>query len=611
MLRGTSLQHLTVLALCTICLVDSVFCLWPQPAHLQTGKSARKVSSSFSISIPSSSSKDHDLVNACQRALSRINVLPVEMYVEDRGASQRKAITSSTPLKKLAIEIGDKASFDIQWNKNWNNQSVVDFSLGESLRFQRRSLAPKSISALTLQPLEKLDESYSLTIPEGSGEAVLKAGNALGALRGLATFAQLVYRLPGNKDGSDVKYIPHLPIKIEDKTAFPYRGIMLDTARNYLPVASIKKTIDVMETVKMNVLHWHITDGQSFPLKLETKGLGVLAGKGAYSNEMTYDKAIIADLVAYAASRGVNIVPEIDMPGHMYEGVKDYPGDLITCGNQKSWSDWANEPPSGHLDIRKPAATQFIKDLLNEATTYLPGPYFSTGNDEINAHCYGLAAGDNAGIDKILKPFVDAIHTHLVGLKRTPVVWEEAAITFPETGKILKPGTIVEAWTSSANVEKILQSNKDVRIIHAPSDYFYLDCGMGGWLSNSADGQSWCPFVSWQKQYSFDPLNGTANVVDGPKRVLGGESALWSEQVDSGNLDSLLWPRALSGAEVFWTGADFTANGKQEKRSLLQAENRLHEMRGRVRAMGVLTSPIQPLWCALRPGSCMGGAGLA
>jgi hexosaminidase len=157
---------------------------------------------------------------------------------------------------------------------------------------------------------------------------------------------------------------------------------VLDTARNYLPISSIKKTIDAMEVAKLNTLHWHITDGQSFPLVLQTKGLQILAEKGAYGPDMIYNKEMISELVRYGACRGVNIVPEIDMPGHMYEGVKEYPGDLITCGDQKDWSNWAAEPPSGHLDIRKAAATQFIKDLLSEVTTYLPGPYFSTGNDE-------------------------------------------------------------------------------------------------------------------------------------------------------------------------------------------------------------------------------------
>jgi hypothetical protein len=87
-----------------------------------------------------------------------------------------------------------------------------------------------------------------------------------------------------------------------------------------------------------------------------------------------------------------------------------------------------------------------------------------------------LSKDDNAGVDKILKPFIDSVHSHLVDLKKTPMVWEEAALNFAETAKILKPGTIVEAWTSSENVEKLLKVNKDIRLIHAPSDFFYRKC---------------------------------------------------------------------------------------------------------------------------------------
>lgn len=92
------------------------------------------------------------------------------------------------------------------------------------------------------------------------------------------------------------------------------------------------------------------------------------------------------------------------------------------------------------------------------------------------------------------------MHSHLITLGKTPVVWEEAVLNFPETARQLKKGTIVEAWTTSANVEKILQSNADTYLIHAPSDFFYLDCGMGSFLGNWPGGSSWCTYVTWQKQ---------------------------------------------------------------------------------------------------------------
>lgn len=158
--------------------------------------------------------------------------------------------------------------------------------------------------------------------------------------------------------------------------------LVLDTARNYLSPSKIKAQLDAMELFKMNHFHWHITDTASWPLSLQTKNLGLLAAKGAYSTDMTYDPQTIKELVHYAAERGISIVLEIDMPGHQYMGVAQYPGDLITCGAEKNWTAFGAEPPTGHLDIRKPAAIQLMKDILTELATYLPGQYFSTGNDE-------------------------------------------------------------------------------------------------------------------------------------------------------------------------------------------------------------------------------------
>ena len=93
----------------------------------------------------------------------------------------------------------------------------------------------------------------------------------------------------------------------------------------------------------------------------------------------------------------------------------------------------------------------------------------------VQPHCYGLARSDKAGADELLAPFVDAVHSHLVDLKKIPVVWEEAALHFPKTAKVLKEGTLVEAWTGSDNVERLLKSSDAIRLIHAPVDFFYRE----------------------------------------------------------------------------------------------------------------------------------------
>lgn len=94
----------------------------------------------------------------------------------------------------------------------------------------------------------------------------------------------------------------------------------------------------------------------------------------------------------------------------------------------------------------------------------------------VNPHCYGFDAKDLNSMDTLLAPFVKDVHSHLVQLGKTPMVWEEAVLNFPNTAKVLKNGTIVEAWTTSSNVEKLLKASKDINLIHAPSDYFYRKC---------------------------------------------------------------------------------------------------------------------------------------
>lgn len=573
--------------------------IWPQPAEVSYHDKVRPLSHSFTIKLPSPWEHDDDLKAAVKRTLDRIHSSAVPLYSSDYGAAQVTQASHGKPLTELQVQVSrgsaasPKRSSHVFANEKQSHGAAAKSKTGG-----------KSLRSLSTAPLEDLDESYTLQVPDGNGVAVLQAKNALGVLRGLATFSQLVYSKLGDKKAL---YIEALPIKISDKAAFPYRGIMLDTARNYLSPNAIKRQLDAMEQLKLNQLHWHMTDTASWPLDLKTKGMDVMAKKGAYPDSV-YTKAMIVDIIHYAAQRGINVIVEIDMPGHQFMGVKDYPGDLIVCGDEKAYDQWGAEPPTGHLDIRKPAAATLMKDILTEIAAYLPSPYFSTGNDEVKSQCYGLQKADEKGVDKLLAPFVDDVHSHLVALGKTPMVWEEAVLDHPQTASRLKKGTLVETWaaTGDGKLELLLKARPDLRIILAPYDYFYLDCGRGPWVGKFPNGASWCNFVNWQHQYLFDPLNNTQAIQGSQQRIMGGESALWSEQADEDNLEILLWPRAASGADVYWSGNSFSINGvrTQRKQALPLALPRLHQIRARLRASGIRVEALQPQWCATRPGSC-------
>lgn len=370
-----------------------------------------------------------------------------------------------------------------------------------------------------------------------------------------------------------------------------------------------------------NQFHWHIVDSQSFPLLLDG-AYAILAQKGSPAG-MRYTKEDVMHVVAYAADRGINVIVEIDMPGHAFAGPASFPGpSLLQCGGEADWWGIANEPPPGSLRLNDPAVNTYVSGLINEVAPLFPSAYFGTGGDEVNLNCYGARNTSDMDANGMF-PFVQNAHAALEGLGKTPLVWEEMALDFPVTGRALRNGTLVEAWTTSANAARILASNPGVALVHAPSDFFYLDCGTAGdWLRGAqGNATSWCPYVSWSKTYEFDPQTGIRADDLAAGRVLGGEAALWSETADGAVLDATIWPRAAAAAEVFWTGGSFVRDSLGDRngtgargdglralartRNVTEALPRLHDVRYRLVDRGVAARPLQPHYCALRPDACL------
>jgi len=436
-------------------------------------------------------------------------------------------------------------------------------------------------------PLESRDEAYYLHIPSDGSDATLSANSTLGLFRGLTTFAQLWYTY------QDTTYALGVPISVRDSPAYPYRGLMLDTARSYFPVDVIKRQLDAMSWVKMSAFHWHIVDSQSFPLVVP--GFEIISEKGAYSPSAIYTPADVADIVSYAGARGIDVIVEVDTPGHTSVISKSFP-EHIACPESTPWATYANEPPAGQLRLASTNTTNFTASLLTSVATLFPGPYFSTGGDELNANCYAddqetQASLNSTGktIEQALDTFTQVTHKALVAKGKTPIVWEEMVLNHNVT---LSNDTVVMVWISSANAAAV--AAKGHKIVHSPSDYFYLDCGAGGWVGSFPSGNSWCdPFKTWQKAYSFDPL---ANLTtDQASLVLGGQHLLWTEQSSPSNIDPIVWPRAAASAELFWSGS-----GGNDTDAL----PRLHDIAYRMQNRGINAIPLQPLWCALRPFTC-------
>ncbi|KAL0565696.1 Glucosamine-6-phosphate isomerase (Glucosamine-6-phosphate deaminase) (GNPDA) (GlcN6P deaminase) [Marasmius crinis-equi] len=548
-------MFLRFLLLAVLCTHNTVYAIWPRPQTISTGSKALKLSSSFDITLSGISKVPQDLLDAISATKTYITNDKLERLVVGRGSVDVQAISQAAQLGKLVVSLQGSGNV-------------------------------RSISEEAVDTIENRVEGYELTVPADGSPATLTAKSTLGLYRGLTTFQQLWYFWDGTV------YSVETPIKIQDSPKYPYRGLMLDTARNYFPVIDIKRTLDAMSLVKMNTFHWHVVDSQSFPLQVP--GFSELSQKGAYSSDAVYTPNDVKDIVSYAAARGIDVIAEIDTPGHTTVIGNAYP-EHIACFQKTPWSTYANEPPAGQLRLASSSTVNFTKSLIGAASSLFQSKYFSTGGDEVQSSCYKDDPQTQQDLKRsgktlegALGEFVKGLHGVLNEKGKTGVVWQEMVL---DHAIGLRNDTVVFVWISSADAKSVAQ--KGYRFVHAASDYFYLDCGAGEWLGDNGGANSWCdPFKTWQKAYSFNP---TANLSSSAaKLVLGGQHLLWTEQSGPANLDSIVWPRAASSAEVFWSGGG----------NVSEALSRLHAVGFRLNKRGVRAIPLQPLWCALRPGVC-------
>ncbi|SNX84096.1 probable putative exochitinase [Melanopsichium pennsylvanicum] len=531
-----------------------------------------------------------------------------------------------------------------------SNHAIRELSYNvssKSLNLESDTSAPSDLGFLD-------GEMYRILIPSDGSPIQLTSYTSIGALRGLQTLLQTIYALPPSQAGKieSQRFIRNVPITISDRPAYPYRGLLLDTARNWFDVPTILKLIDTMSFVKLNQFHWHATDTQSFPLAFADDvdansgtgtNLSVLAEKGSYgwtknakgeAIKMVYTEHDVATVIDYAAKKGVNVIIETDMPAHMLEGVDQLDnGELMACPDASDWQTVAAEPPSGQLrlvsnwtaskttDLANYKIPQpinnFVSTLLQKVSSLSKSLYVSSGGDEPNFACWNLSS--EAIMEPYLTHFMSLVTNVTSANGKKGMVWEEMAVKFPSTAKTLAPGSLVEIWNDANNSRIALTNNPNVNIVLAPVDYFYLDCGAASFLGNST-ANLWCAYVSWQKSYTFSPAATIANATDAivgnasfvqnmtakdvRERFVGGEHAIWSETIDVTNLESKAWPRAATASEIFWTGDKIAGTNRVDSDALVDALSRIIDLRYRLNQMGVNAEPLQPQWCAERPGMC-------
>ncbi|HOY44632.1 MAG TPA: family 20 glycosylhydrolase [bacterium] len=376
-------------------------------------------------------------------------------------------------------------------------------------------------------------EGYRLTISRR--ELLLAAPSPAGLYRGGQTLRQM---LPS---GSGKRTLALPALEIIDQPRFSWRGVHVDVGRHFHSVSYMKRIIDWMALYKMNRLHWHLTEDQGW--RIEIKKYPLLTGIGAWRTEPDgsryggfYTQQEIREVVGYAADRFIDVVPEIEMPGHCMAALAAYPG--LSCAGgpfavQTQWGVFKEVYCAGREET-----FAFLEDVLSEVIELFPFGYLHIGGDEVPRDrwqaCPRCQARIKAeGLDdeaELQSWFISRIEKYLSAHGRRLIGWDEIL----DGG--LAPGATVQSWRGMEGALIAARSGHDAIVSPGSHTYFNADISA----------------IDLRKAYSFEPVPAGLE----PERIpyiIGGECCLWSERITEENLDYQLFPRLLALSEVLWS----------------------------------------------------------
>jgi hexosaminidase len=394
--------------------------------------------------------------------------------------------------------------------------------------FLSERLADAAHATLTIhadhgsEPVQDLDEDESYLLEVSGAGAQLTAPNPLGVMHGLQTFLQLVEVTPEGYAAP--------AIHIEDTPRFPWRGLSLDVSRHFISMPVLKRNVDALAAVKMNVLHLHLSDDQGF--RLESREFPKLQDLG--SDGMYYSQAEMRELIAYASDRGIRIVPEFDMPGHSTAWFVGYPELSSGPGPYQIERRWGIFDPA--MDPTRDSTYKVLDKFIAEMTNIFPDRYFHIGGDEVNGKqwdanpkIHEFMQAHNLKSNQELQQFftvrvekiVSKHHKFMVG-------WDE----------ILTPGmpkdVVIQSWRGQESLAEAAEQGYRGIL----SSGYYLDA-----IQPAA------------QHYLVDPLSGAGATLTPAqqKLILGGEACMWEEFASDESVESRVWPRAAAVAERLWS----------------------------------------------------------
>ena len=583
-------------------LLPLVSALFPIPASYTNGTGVVTLSPDVKLDYKSGAPKRRHLryANGSQESASDLLLLLLTCPRTDYGLISRADQTSDTKLVTDAFDrFKDtvKKSVYTPW-KFYAPGTKFEPALGGYGATVRTVTVELTGSKSSTKG--EIDESYSLDLTK-DGKVTIKAATANGAMYGLTTLGQLFYK----PESGGAPYTNQAPVSIKDKPSYPHRGINIDISRNFEPPANIKRTIDGLAFNKINRLHIHATDSQSWPLVIPS--IPELSAKAAYRPDFVWSVKDLQDVQSYAKARGIEAFIEIDSPGHTATIALSHP-DLVAGYNQKPWATFCNQPPCGQVKLNSQKVDAFFAKILNDLLPRVKpyNTYYHSGGDELNANIYALdetvKSNSSAVIQPYLQRFVNNLHKIVRANGMKPMVWEEMILTWNLT--LPTSDTLVQTWIDPSSLAAVTE--KGYKALFGDYTHWYLDCGYGQWLDPDPKNAEtpikppyadYCsPQKSWRQVYSYDPVSNLTATQK--KLVYGGEAHLWHELTDPANLDAKLWPRASAAAEILWSGV------KGEKGVTEDVTRRLADVRERMLGLGFGVSVVQVTWCLQHPGDC-------
>jgi hexosaminidase len=452
-------------------------------------------------------------------------------------------------------------------------QSLPTICFGKIICINQVTIDVKSTSSDVKLEFQS-DESYTISIDTTT--VAITSQTVWGALHAMETLSQMIQISTSIGEVPIYAFVGYqVPLTINDAPRFKWRGILVDTSRHYYTVAKMLHIIDSMSYIKLNVLHWHIVDSQSFPVVIP--GYPNLSSKGAYAPSAVYTPDDVQKIINYAFNRGIRIVFEFDMPGHSAVWGAGYPNIIANCPGIEPILNPAVEETFTVID----GVFAHIRSLAKDA-------YFHIGGDEIATDCWKqdttiqqwMQKQKYKTVDEVLAYFERRVLDLLKKHKFAANVWEEVLTRYNQTVVQLPKDTVVTAWTGTGVLPVIVKAGYPAIL----SAGWYLDQQR----PNGASHYGWVD--TWKTFYKNEPY-AIANFTEQEKKLLlGGEACMWSEAVDDANFDSRVFPRVLAVAERLWSPQDVTIID-----SLTYA--RLNHHRCNMVRRGVMGGPVSPGYC--------------